>query len=350
MKLRFATGIPCVEVNLARAFQPLMSAMSRTVTKQGRLVARFVRGYGKSIGRRGAACNNGPANGGLAVTNCDENDKFETHTPAKVPNMKTKTMYLTSTSIFALLLVSQLAADETNMRYKAQAGSYQLEVDQQILAGADYSHPAERTFSMALDMQTQDQAVTTTLNEVSGTYTAHEMTQRLPTRHLKGKSLELTSADGGRALARNSREDDPRIGLGDITPQGYPISLVLSDILPVLPAISVENGSNWTTEGDLNSLVGWGWIAGKLVSRHTVTGINKENGNTLVSVESTAEATISDPIDNGKYILTRNTIWQFNATKGRLVSLSMNENAYAISKLPQGNVPVHQITTATLSP
>ena len=72
--------------------------------------------------------------------------------------------------------------------------------------------------------------------------------------------------------------------------------MVLSDILPVLPASSVETGSNWTTEGELNSLVGWGWIAGKLVS------------------------------------------------------LSMIEDAYAIRKLPQGNVPVHQITTATLSP
>ena len=91
-------------------------------------------------------------------------------------------------------------------------------------------------------------------------------------------------------------------------------------------------------------------INGKLVSRHTVTGINEENGNTLVSVESTAEATISDPIKDGKYSLTRSTNWQFNATKGRLVSLSMNEDAWAISKLPQGNVPVHQVTTATLSP
>jgi hypothetical protein len=210
--------------------------------------------------------------------------------------METKTMYLTSTSILALLLAAQLVADETNMRYREQAGSYQLEVDQQILAGADYSHPAERTFSMTLDMQTQDQAVTTTLNKISGTYTAHEMTQRLSTRHLKGKSLELTSADGGRALAKNAREDDPRIGLGAVTPQGYPISMALSDMLPVLPVSRVEIGSNWTTESELNSLVGWGWINGKLVS------------------------------------------------------LSMNEDAYAISKLPQGNVPVHQITTSTLSP
>jgi len=264
--------------------------------------------------------------------------------------MKTKTMYLTSTSIFALLLASPLTADETNMRYREQAGSYQLEVDHQILAGADYSHPAERTFSMALDMQMADQAVTTTLNEISGSYTAHEMTQRLSTKHLKGKSLELTSAEDGRALAQNAREDDPRIGLGATTPQGYPISMALSDMLPVLPASAVETGSNWTTEGELNSLVGWGWINGKLVSRHTVTGINEENGNTLVNVESTAEATISDPIEDGKYSLTRSTNWQFNATKGQLVSLSMNEDAWAVSKLPQGNVPVHQVTTATLSP
>ena len=264
--------------------------------------------------------------------------------------MKTKSMYLTSTLILALLLASPLAADETNMRYAGQAGSYQLEVDHQILAGKDYSHPAERTFSIALLMQKADQSVTVTLEEINGTYTAHEMTQRLSTRHLKGKSLQLTSANGGRALAQNAHEDDPRIGLGAITPQGYPISMALADMLPVLPESAVETGSNWTTEGEINSLVGWGWINGKLVSRHTVTDINEENGNTLVSVESIAEATINDPIDDGKYALTRNTNWQFNATKGRLVSLSLNEDAYATSKLPQGNVPVHQVTKVTLSP
>ncbi len=84
--------------------------------------------------------------------------------------------------------------------------------------------------------------------------------------------------------------------------------------------------------------------------RHTVTDIAEENGNTLVTVESIAEATINDPIDNGKYSLTRSTNWTFDATKGRLVSLSLNEEAYAVSKLPQGNVPVHQITKATLFP
>ena len=282
------------------------------------------------------------------VTKRDEIDIFPTQAADKVPAMKTKSMYLTGTSILALLLASPLTADETNMRYSKLAGSYQLEVEHMIQAGEDYSHPAERTFSMSLDMQDSEQAVTATLVEVSGTYTAHEMTQRLPTRHLKGKSLQLVSAHDGRALAQSERDDEPRIGLGAITPEGYPLSMALSDMLPVLPSIAVETGSSWTTESALNSLVGWGWISGKLDSRHTVTGTTVENGKTLVSVESTAQATINNPIDGGKYSLTRTTHWQFNATDGRLVSLSMNEDAYAVSKLPQGNVPVHQVTKASL--
>lgn len=264
--------------------------------------------------------------------------------------MKTTAIYLTSTSLIALLLASPLAADETNMRYEAQAGSYQFEVDHQIRAGADYSLPAERTFSMTLDMQKADQAVTTTLNEVSGTYTAHEMTQHLSTRHLQGKSLEFTSTNDGRTLMQNAQQNDPRIGLGAIPEEGYPISMALADMLPVLPSSAVETGSNWTTEGDVNSLVGWGWINGELVSRHTVTDVNEENGNIIVSVESTAEGTINETADEDSYSLTRSTKWQFNATEGRLVSLSMVEEAFAVSKLPQGDVPVHQITRASLSP
>lgn len=84
-----------------------------------------------------------------------------------MPAMKTKSMYLTGTSILALLLASPLTADETNMRYSKLAGSYQLEVEHMIQAGEGYAHPAERTFSMSLDMQDSEQAVTATLVEVS---------------------------------------------------------------------------------------------------------------------------------------------------------------------------------------
>ena len=57
-----------------------------------------------------------------AVTHRDRDDNKQRHLIVKVLAMKTKSMYLTSTLILALLLASPLAADETNMRYAGQAG------------------------------------------------------------------------------------------------------------------------------------------------------------------------------------------------------------------------------------
>ena len=264
--------------------------------------------------------------------------------------MKTTAIYLTPFALTGLLAASPLAAEELELRYRAPAGTLAMEVGQDIYVGGDEKPLADRAFLIEFELESDAGAVAVRLAEAKGTYTAHDMTQRLPTRHLKNQSFEFTVANEGRALRQAEGAAGLVVDIGWVTPEGYPLPLVLADLLPVLPEEAVGEGYEWSAGREVNALVGWGWVRGQLNSRHTVTGIENGGGSTLVAVQTRAEAELEATLEGGPFSLSRELEWQFDATNGRLVSLSMTEQAEAVSKLPQGNIPVRQVTRVQLSP
>jgi len=138
-----------------------------------------------------------------------------------------------------------------------------------------------------------------------------------------------------------------------MVPKGFPISWALDQILPILPSTPVEIGSQWTTEREIKTLVGWSWTIGTISSTHTVTDIKQQHGVTLVSVKSQSVAPLGTMAKARTYEegnqLTQKAHWVFDATHGRLISMSMEQQAHGTSSLPQGMVPVEQVTKIEFS-
>jgi hypothetical protein len=156
--------------------------------------------------------------------------------------MKIKTIYLT----LALLPAFTLASENIHLRYSDPAGVLSMEVKHDIRAGKNGNTAAGRTFSLGFELESASETVLVTLNQASGTYTAHDMTQRLPTSHHKGKSFKLEVTDDGLALRQSDVDRGPVVDLGWIVQGGYPISLALTDLVPVLPEPAVDTGFTWT--------------------------------------------------------------------------------------------------------
>jgi hypothetical protein len=174
------------------------------------------------------------------------------------------------------------------------------------------------------------------------------MENRLSGRHLTGKTFTLSlGADADRVLAGES----PALFVGPPVTRGVSIAEALAETLPVLPAEPVNEGSTWTTQQPVHSLEGWSWGSGMLSGTHRVTAIARRGGQRLVTVESTAEAEL-EPVEEPGFTGTieRAFIWTFDATSGRLVSLSMTQESNGISPIQQRDVRVKQITTVELGP
>jgi hypothetical protein len=273
--------------------------------------------------------------------------------------MNTKANYLTTTLVLAtaLLTTNYLAAksesgEDLYLRYGDGSSKASLSVNQDITAGG-HASIAERTFQLDFEMQGAGGALMFNINKAKGSYTAHDMTQRLPASGLKGQSFSLLKLNDGRTLQRTDSDKKLEIGLGQMVGLNYPVGLALVDILPVLPEGPVGVGSTWMSKRDTRSLEGWAWAAGSLSSEHAVTAIEQLDGHSIVSVTSTAKAQITDiesGVDySGDGVLSRTSHWRFDATDGKLLSVSMQQSTTGRNTLPQGTMEVKQLTSVEYS-
>jgi hypothetical protein len=146
---------------------------------------------------------------------------------------------------------------------------------------------------------------------------------------------------------------------------GYPVTWLLEQSLPILPAVQVGVGNTWRTEQSLNTLIGWSWAFTELSSVHTVKDITRENGITLIHVATESVGWLQaiegennfeafDQLKASNQLkaadqLTQSAEWIFDATNGRLISLNLEQNAAGKTAIPQGMMPVKQVTTIVLS-
>ena len=270
--------------------------------------------------------------------------------------MKTRTIYLTTilTLSASSLLWTDLAAttNDIELRYGKPYGLAMLSINQDISAG---NHPsiAQRQLSMEFELREAPGAFTVDINKVKGNYTAHDMSQRLPASGLKGQSFALKKTDDDRALQRTESDSKLQVGLGQMIGDNYPVGLALADVLPILPQEPVTMGSTWVSTRATRSLEGWAWTEASLKSEHTVTGVDEHEGHTIVSVTSTAHAKLNDVEGgiafSGDGELTRTSQWRFDATDGRLLSVSMEQKTSGINTLPQGDIDIRQQTNVEFS-
>ena len=263
--------------------------------------------------------------------------------------MKTQAIHLTASLLLTAspLVLSDTAADQPRLRYSNPSGSASFSITHKIRAGKRDTR-AGRKFSIDMDLNNVSGDTMITIKQAKGSYTAHEMTQRLPASKLTGQSFALSAVDNGQTLQRKDPGKDLEIPVGQIIGADYPIGLALVDILPVLPEGPVEVGTTWTTTKDTRSLEAWAWVIGSLRSEHSVTAIEQKNGHTVVSVTSKGQALLGNGEAGIEYSgdgeLSRSSKWKFDASDGRLLSLSMRQNTSGINSLPQGEISVNQFT------
>ena len=276
--------------------------------------------------------------------------------------MKTQAIYLTTSVLLASSVFGDAAAQSTStsannghglkMRYVEPAENISLSVTHVISTGG-HENIADRAFSLELGLNKSANEISVSINKAKGSYTAHDMTQRLPAKEVIGKTFTLMTSDDGLMMSRANPELDPQIGVGDIIGGDYPVGLALVDILPVLPVDPINVGSGWSTAQTTQSLEGWAWGAGDLNSQHSVTAIDSINGHQIVSVASTARAQLGKSGDgleySGEGTLERSSHWRFDATDGRLLSLTMTQTTSGTNSMPNGNVDVRQKTDVEFS-
>jgi hypothetical protein len=253
-----------------------------------------------------------------------------------------------------LLAASTSHADEgLRVRYRDVSAQMSLTVSHDIGVSENPSFASrDFSFGLALTADRPAEAVTVTIDQAKATYVAHGMSQRLGTRHLTGQSFQLSIADDGRQLESVRPSDAPSIDLGPIPSSGFSVAALLADTLPVLPEQTVAIGATWTTERPIRSLEGWAWASGQLVSRHRVTAVDDQDSHTVVTVATEAEASLG-PVEGERAYsgaLKRTLLWTFDATEGRLLSMSLEQEADGVSDLPQGEFSIHQLTQVELAP
>jgi len=298
-------------------------------------------------------CNTKLGSNCFAVTFRDVFDKLPRHTGPIVCNMKTQTMYLTSLILLSVTPVvnGDMAAASTNesiqLRYLNASGKVEISIKQDISAGANKSI-ASRDFWMDFNLAETPDAIAFEITRVKGSYKAHDMTQRLPASGLKGQVFDMQRTDENRALQRTDSDSKLEIGVGQMIGRNYPVGLAVADIMPQLPADAVTVGSRWKSTRESQWLEGWAWTQGQLITEHTVTELDQRGGHTIVSVASASHAQLSD-VEGGVEFsgageLKRSSNWRFDATDGRLLSMSIEQETTGTNTLPQGTFDVLQET------
>ena len=256
--------------------------------------------------------------------------------------------------LMAMLLAAGTSHSDEGARlvYRDPSGRLALTVSQAMEVHASQTVEAARELSFALTLASAPAGITVTIDEAKASAEAHGMNQRLNTRHLTGKTLTLSIADGGRRLAVGS-DSALAIDLGPMVDGGgYSLAGLLADILPVLPDKPVARGDTWSTETPLRSIEGWAWASGTLASRHRVTAIEKQGAATLVTVETEATSSLA-PIEGQRTYrgeLKRKLRWTFDATAGRVTALTLEQDSDGVSDLMDKDSKIHQHTKIVLAP
>lgn len=254
-------------------------------------------------------------------------------------------------SNLALLLALPVAANESTLRYDL-SGEMRLTMEQEIYAGGRKEAIAGRNFSMifGISRAENDDDLLIKLGSIRGSYTAHGMKQRLPASHLVGNEFKLLGDGRSFRTSEPVSETPPaEVSLGQITDGGLRPSELLAELLPMLPEVPTTVGTTWDTERHIRSLEGWAWAGGALNRHHKISQIEDSNGRTIVSVQTHGTAVISAAEGNSGFVgegsLEQTVDWIFDASNGQLLSLSIEQEASGgASQLPQGEVPVRQIT------
>jgi len=264
--------------------------------------------------------------------------------------MKYLILVLTTT----LLLAGTMLADNgLQVRYLNPSGSLSLSVNHDIDVG-DRKSIASRAFSFDLTMagDSANGVVTVTIDKARATYTAHDMQQKLGTRHLPTQSFVLSIVGEGRQLELAANSDAPLINLGGMPATGYSVATQLVNALPVLPQAEVTVGSEWSTTREIRSLECWVWGEGQLTSRHRVTAVDHKNGRTIVSVKTEANGSLhsAEGAEAFNAELKRTVDWTFDVDSGQILSMSLEQQADGTCVIPQGELPFQQRTTLELAP
>jgi hypothetical protein len=254
--------------------------------------------------------------------------------------MNTKTLI----PLLTLLMASPAAADQPSLRYSL-AGTLELQMKQNMYPNGQREAIADRRIDMTIEFNEDEVAA---LSAIKATYTAHGMKQRLSTQHLVGQPAALTN--DGRSISLVDPGGD--IDLGPITDGGLHPWSVLVDAMPVLPDEAVSSGMIWETTRPVRSLEGWAWAEGTMVYSNEITDIRQSAGHTVVHVQSQGKTSLVAAEGTtgfvGEGTLEREFEWTFDADSGRLLSLSLKQEGTGVNQLPQGLVPVRQITRIKL--
>jgi len=272
--------------------------------------------------------------------------------------MKTQTIFLTSLVLLSVspVVTGEMAAhsttDSVQLRYGEATGEAKLSINQDISAGTHKSI-ASRDFWMNFDLAEAPGAIAFEITRVKASYKAHDMTQRLPASGLKGQTFDMQKTDENRSLQRTDSDKKLEIGVGQMIGGNYPVGLALADIMPPLPEEAVSVGSTWESSRDTHWLEGWAWTKGHLITEHKVTGLDETDGHTIVSVSSSSHAQLSDVeggvVFSGEGELKRISTWRFDATDGRLLLMTTEQETTGTNTLPQGDIDVRQKTKVKYS-
>jgi hypothetical protein len=265
--------------------------------------------------------------------------------------MKNLILALTMTLLAASM---PQTGEGSRVRYRDLTPRMSLTMSQDIEVPKVEGIIASRTFSFDLTLATDHEAeeVTVTIDRARATYSAHGMKERLGTRHLTGRSFPLSISNDRRQLEQVEPSIAPVVNLDPIVAGGFPIAGLLADTLPVLPQEAVALGATWTTERPVRSLEGWAWGVGRLSNRHRVTAVDQRDGHSIVTVITEANTHL-DPVKGERAysgVLKRTLHWVFDATDGRLLSLSMDQETKGVCELPQGETQIRQLTRVELTP
>ena len=256
-----------------------------------------------------------------------------------------------------LFITNSVSASSVVLAYKNVLPDTQLIIKQTIKVGDEGKMQVLRNFNFEFSnsdkqISKQPEPVVLTLEHVKASYTAHEQTMTLPSRHIRNNAFRYQLSDDKKHWIK-SEQEEKYINLGTITEPGYSVANSLTSVLPILPKIAIAEGSTWSTKREFQSLEGWSWADGTTQTTHTVKRIETVNKEVIVHIESQAVGKLKafEGKDNYQSLgpLTRELSWTFNATNGQLTSLNLHQKAKGKSKVPQGMVKVENIVNVKLT-
>ena len=254
--------------------------------------------------------------------------------------------------LFMLAILPALgasAADEPVLRY-IESSTLNLEMEQEIFVGDKPDAIAGRSLTLSFEMSAPSDAgdVDVRVTSAKGSYEAHGMAQRLPASHLKGEQFVLLS-DG---VSMSSDGSGGKLSVGTIDGDGLQLSALLVSLMPDLPADTITEGVDWSSSLEFRSLQGWAWAQGVIEYSHKVVNVSESDDAVIVEVRSKGESTLTTADGNDVYVgegyVSQTMEWRFDASSGRLIDVSLNQQATGTNVMPRGEVPFRQTTRITM--